>query len=101
MTLKGVNADWAKAHQCAHVRTHSRQRAQTGFTADAGILLQPFLPPSPPVVSPLLSLALIPLLSLALGIISSLLHFCALPLYTQPHFSKVAKLLHESVVAAE
>lgn len=39
VTLKGVNADWAKAHQCAHVRTHSLQRAQTGFTADAGISL--------------------------------------------------------------
>lgn len=39
VTLKGVNADWAKAHQCAHVRTHSLQRAQTGFIADARILL--------------------------------------------------------------
>lgn len=39
VTLKGVNADWAKAHQCAHVRTHSLQRAQTGFTADKGTLL--------------------------------------------------------------
>lgn len=38
VTLKGVNADWAKVHQCAHVRTHSLQRAQTGFTAEAGIL---------------------------------------------------------------
>ena len=48
VTLKGVSADWAKAHQCAHVRTHSLQRAQTGFTADASVLLQPFLPPSTP-----------------------------------------------------
>lgn len=40
VTLKGVNADWAKAHQRLHVRTHSLQRAQTGFTADNGILLQ-------------------------------------------------------------
>lgn len=39
VTLKGVNADWAKAHQRAHVRTHSLQRAQTGFTADKGTLL--------------------------------------------------------------
>lgn len=39
VTLKGVNADWAKAGQRAHVRTHSLQRAQTGFTADAGVLL--------------------------------------------------------------
>lgn len=31
VTLKGVNADWAKAHQSAHARTHSLQRAQTGF----------------------------------------------------------------------
>lgn len=37
VTLKGVNADWAKAHRRAHVRTHSLQRAQTGFTAEAGI----------------------------------------------------------------
>lgn len=44
VTLKGVNADWAKAHQCAHVRTHSLQRAQTGFTADAGFTAA--LPPS-------------------------------------------------------
>lgn len=38
MTLKGVNADWAKAHQCADVGTHTLQKAQTGFTADTGIL---------------------------------------------------------------
>lgn len=41
MTLKGVNADWAKAHQCAHVQMRSLQRAQTGFTADTGISLPP------------------------------------------------------------
>lgn len=51
VTLKGVNADWAKARQRAHVRTHSLQRAQTGFTAEAGSLLQPFLTPSPLSVS--------------------------------------------------
>lgn len=49
VTLKGVNADWAEAHQCAHVRTHSLQRAQTVlFSADDSVLLQPFVPPSPP-----------------------------------------------------
>lgn len=40
VTLKGVNADWAEARQFAHVQTCSLQRAQTGFTADAGISLQ-------------------------------------------------------------
>lgn len=43
MTLKGVNADWAKAYQFAHVQTHSLQRTQIGFTADTGISLQPSL----------------------------------------------------------
>lgn len=45
VTLKGVNADWAKAHQFAHVQTHSLQRAQIGFTADTGVSLQPSPPP--------------------------------------------------------
>lgn len=48
VTLRGVNADWAKARQRAHVRTHSLQRAQTGFTADNGTLIQPSLPSTAP-----------------------------------------------------
>lgn len=78
VTLKGVNADWAKAHQLAHVQTRSLQRGQTGFTADAGISLHPASPRSPPLntsFSALLSLASskFPLLSFILELVPLLL----------------------------
>lgn len=94
MTLKGVNADWAKAHQCAHVRTHSLQRAQTGFTADAGIFTVAPFSPSPLSLS--FSFPLNPPLLSFLCRVSSIVEHC-LGLYVQcnvlwPHMSHLYRL---------